>query len=229
MTTATTEVWHHYGRARAASDDSVPDTFHWAWSQDRGPGPEMLGILTGKIVADLGSGAARQAAHLATHHRPGRVDAIESSPAQHTMAAGLYAALAPRLHLVHADAVTHLHTAHQSYDVLYSVFGATCFSDPARLLPAAAAALRPGGRLVFATFGHYLSGAAASEDVTPVHVPAKAPDGTATTMHRWVLRPHVWGRLLDAVGLTDITTDVLAAGSGPRAAETLLISAFRGR
>lgn len=67
------------------------------------------------------------------------------------MAAELFGHLAPRLCIVRSGAVPHLRATAESYDVLNSVFGALDFTDPRQLLPAAAAALRPGGRLVFSS------------------------------------------------------------------------------
>ncbi|MEU3854878.1 class I SAM-dependent methyltransferase [Streptomyces sp. NPDC029554] len=230
MTTGTTDtdLWHHYGRARATRDRAVPDTFHWSWSQDAGPGPEVLGDLTGRCAGDLGAGTARHAAHLAVHHQPARVVAVDASPAQHAMATDLYAHLAPRLRIVRSDAVPHLRSTTDTYDVLYSVFGAVDFTDPRELLPAAAAALKPGGRLVFATLAHYLNGAPAQSDAVAADIPAKTPDGETTTMRRWVLREHVWTELLDGAGLTDLSVDVLPATTGgPRTADTLLVTAHR--
>ncbi|MFG2638077.1 class I SAM-dependent methyltransferase [Streptomyces sp. NPDC048362] len=226
VTTSTVDPWHHYGRARATSDRAVPGTFFWSWGQDAGPGPEVLGDLTGRCVGDLGAGAARHAAHLAVHHQPAEVTAIDASPAQHAMATDLYAHLAPRLRIVQSDAVSHLQAMPGAYEALYSVFGALDFTDPREVLPAAAAALKPGGRLVFATLAHYLSGAPAQPDVVAAGIPAKTPDGEATTMWRWVLQEHVWTKLLDEAGFTDITVDVLPAAGGPRTADTLLVTAY---
>ncbi|XIE81619.1 class I SAM-dependent methyltransferase [Streptomyces sp. SBR177] len=223
--TTTPDLWHHYGRTRASTDRAVPGAFRWTWGQDDGPGAELLGDLTGKTVCELGAGAARQAAHLATHHDPARVDAVDSSPAQHALATDLYASLGPRLRLVHRDVVAHLHGAPSVYDVLYSVFGAPDFTDPRVLLPAAAGALRPGGRLVFATLAHYITGAPAQPDVTPVDIPAKTPDGTPATMTRWVLQEQLWSKLLEQAGFTQITAEELPAGPGPRAAATLIMTA----
>lgn len=224
----TTDLWHYYGRVRAATDRAVPETFSWVWNQDGGPGPEVMGDLTGLHVAELGCGAARSAAHLAVHHRVARVDAVDASAAQHAMATGLYGHLAPRLHLVHSDAVSHMRASPAAYDVLYSVFGAVDFTDPHQLLPAAARALRPGGRLVFATLGHYRGGAPAEADAVPAEVPAKRPDGEPATMRRWVLQEQVWTKLLAAAGLTRITTDELpGSGEGGQAPVTLLVSARR--
>ncbi|KND38779.1 methyltransferase domain-containing protein [Streptomyces stelliscabiei] len=225
VTTSTTDLWHHYGRARAIRDRAVPSTFYWSWSQDAGPGPEILGDLTGRCVGDLGAGAARHAAHLAVHHQPARIVAVDASPAQHAMATDLYAHLAPRLRMVQSGAVPHLQAMPGAYDVLYSVFGAVDFTDPRDLLSAAAVALTPGGRLAFATLAHFLNGAPAQPDVVAADIPAKAPDGEAATMRRWVLQEHVWTKLLDEAGFTDITVDVLPATSGPRTADTLLVTA----
>ena len=228
MTTSTADLWHHFGRARAITDQTVPGTFYWNWAQDAGPGAEVLGDLTGRCVGDLGAGAARHAAHLAIHHQPARVVAIDASPAQHAMATDLYAHLDPRLHIVQCDVVPHLRAMIGAYDVLYSVFGALDFTDPRELLPAAAASLKPGGRLVFATLAHYLNGAPAQSDAVAADISAKTPDGDATTMRRWVLQEHVWVKLLKEAGFTNITADVLPATTGgPRTADALLVSASR--
>ncbi|WUB00936.1 class I SAM-dependent methyltransferase [Streptomyces longwoodensis] len=227
MTTSTADLWHHYGRARATSDRTVPETFYWTWGQNGGPGAEVLGDLTGRCVGDLGAGAAWHAAHLVVHHQPARVVAVDASPAQHAMATGLYAHLAPRLRIVQSGAVPHLRAVTGTYEVLYSVFGALDFTDPRELLPAAAAALKPGGRLMYSTLAHYPSGMPAQPDAVAVDIPAKTPDGEATTMRRWVLQEHVWTKLLDEAGFTNITIDVLPATTGPRTADTLLVSADR--
>lgn len=222
------DLWHHYGRTRADRDRAIPEIFHWNWTQDRGPGTEVLGDLAGRVVGDLGAGAARHAAYLVTNHQPARVDAIDASSAQHTLATGLYGHLAPFLRNVLRSAADHLHASPRTYDVLYAVFGAPCFTDPRDLLPAAAAALRPGGRLVFSTLAHYLGGRAAEADAVHTDIPATTPDGRTTTMRRWVLQEHVWNKLLDQSGFAQIRIDLLpAATHGPRDAATLLIACTR--
>ncbi|GHA71883.1 hypothetical protein GCM10010372_83510 [Streptomyces tauricus] len=227
MTVPTTDLWHHYGRTRNATDHAVPDRFLWTWSQDSGPGTGLLGTVTGRCVGDLGAGAARHAAHLAVHHRPARIDAVDASPAQHTTATNLYGHLAPPLRLIHRDVTQHLHTSAGTYDVLYSVFGAVDFTAPHDLLPAAARALRPGGRLVFSTLAHHLGGASAHPDVQHTDITAKTPHGEAATLRRWVLQEHVWTKLLDEAGFTRIRTEVLSGRADPRGADTLLVTAFR--
>lgn len=225
--TAARDLWHHYGRTRALTDRTVPETFSWAWSQEGGPGVEPLGDLTGRCVGDLGAGAARHAAHLVTHYRPDRVVAVDASPAQYAMAGDLFGHLVPRLRIVPSDVVDHLRAMAGTYDVLYSVFGAVDFTEPRALLPAASAALRPGGRLVFSTLAHYLGGTPAQADVTSADIPARTSDGGTTTMRRWVLQEHVWTKLLYEAGFTTIDVDVLPApADGPRSATTLLVTAF---
>ncbi|MFD4633789.1 methyltransferase domain-containing protein [Streptomyces sp. NPDC058284] len=228
--TTTADLWHHYGRTRAERDRAVPDAFHWIWSQDDGPGCEVLGDLTGHVVGDLGAGAARHAAHLAVHHEPAAIDAIDASSAQHKMATDLFARLAPRLRIASCDAVPHLQATKSAYDVLYSVFGAVDFTDPRELLPATAAALKPGGRLVFSTLAHYLNGAPAQPDLVAADIPTKTPEGETASLRRWVLQEQVWVQALDEAGFTSIAVDMLPAKSdGPPVADTLLVIADRQR
>ncbi|WP_215453309.1 hypothetical protein [Streptomyces sp. ATCC 21386] len=132
-----------------------------------------------------------------------------------------------RLSLAHCDVPAHLRTSADTYDVLYSVFGAVDFTEPRELLPAALSALRPGGRLVFATLAHHLGGAPAHPRVRHTEIGAKTPDGTVVLMRRWVLQEPVWIMLLDEAGFTQISTEVLPGGPGTRAADTLLVTAFQ--
>ncbi|WP_406476611.1 class I SAM-dependent methyltransferase [Streptomyces sp. NBC_01615] len=199
------DLWHHYGRKKAATDHTIPDRLYWAWDQTGGPGCELLGDLRGSRVADLGAGSARQAAHLVQHHSPARVDAVDSSPAQHQFGSDLYARLRSLgLNLVHAEAVAHLRAHPGEYQAAYSLFGAVDFTDPRHLLPAIHAALAPGGLLLFSTLGHYVTGRSPESDVRAAEVPAKLPDGTSTTMLRWVLDTPVWEKALTDAGFTGI-------------------------
>ncbi|OWA19404.1 SAM-dependent methyltransferase [Streptomyces sp. CS227] len=224
----TPDLWHHYGRARATCDRAVPRAFRWDWSQAGGPGAEVLGDLAMRVVGELGAGAGRHAAHLVAYHAPAEVVAVDASPAQHALAGGLYGHLAPRLRCVHAGAVEHLHGRAGAYDVLYSVFGAVDFTEPRELLPAACAALRPGGRLVFSTLAHHVGGARARPEVTATEIPARTPDGAVMSMRRWVLAASVWANALEQAGFTGVRTAVLpAAGDREHAAGTLLVRAFR--
>jgi hypothetical protein len=84
--------------------------------------------------------------------------------------------------------------------------------------------------MVFSTLAHHVGGAPARADSRHTTIAMKGPSGESTSMRRWVLQAHVWANLLDHAGLTGITTEVLpAAGQGPRAAATLLVTAHRGQ
>ncbi|MFF3358210.1 class I SAM-dependent methyltransferase [Streptomyces sp. NPDC002917] len=115
-----------------------------------------------------------------------RLIGLDSSPAQHANSRTLYEHV-PGLEFVHADAATFLSDSPQSLDVAYSLFGTLDFSDPQILLEALATALRPGGRLVFSTLGHYKNGAAPATECQPSDVPTRLADGSPGTMERWVL------------------------------------------
>lgn len=39
------DLWHRYGRGRAAADRAMPERLYWNWGQDGGPGAEILGDL----------------------------------------------------------------------------------------------------------------------------------------------------------------------------------------
>ncbi len=77
-----------------------PDTFCWVRTQDRGPGPELPGDLSGRVEGDLGAGAAQHAAPLVVHHKAAQVIAVDASQVRYEMTAALLGHLAPRLRVV---------------------------------------------------------------------------------------------------------------------------------
>ncbi|MFE5561204.1 class I SAM-dependent methyltransferase [Streptomyces sp. NPDC056544] len=132
----TVETWNVYGAHQLARGLELPELDRWDWGiRDVGPGIEALGDVNGLRVLDLGSGLGRHAADLAA--RGADVTAVDASPAQHQRALARYPN-APGLHLVCADAVTHLRDA-DPYDLIYSV-GSMPYLDPDRLLPVLATA-----------------------------------------------------------------------------------------
>jgi ubiquinone/menaquinone biosynthesis C-methylase UbiE len=202
---------------------------YWDWYQRIGPGAEVLGPVEGRVVADLGAGGGRQAAHVAGVLGARRVVAVDASEGQIARAREGYGHVRG-LEFVHADAVATLRAAPGSLDVAYSYFGAADFTDPRALLPAARSALRPGGLLVLATLGHYKGGRAAEDDVRPGAIRVRYADGTTGELQRWVLDPAVWEKLLLAAGFVDVAADVLRdAGDAERPAmATALLRAVAG-
>lgn len=192
-----------------------------------GPGDELLGDLAGHTVAELGAGAGHQAAYVASELKAVRVIAIDSSAAQHSRGRGLYEGVLG-LDFVRDDAAAYLQDHPSSLDVAYSIFGALDFSDPQALLPAAAAALRPGGTLVFSTLAHYRTGAPPETECRPAHIPTRMPDGSPGTMQRWVLEPTVWTKLLDDHGF-DLADSDTVHDPGPDGGAPVATSLFRAR
>ncbi|MGW0792946.1 class I SAM-dependent methyltransferase [Streptomyces sp. NPDC002911] len=223
---AAPDLWHHYGASASPERPALP-RLHWDWYQRMGPGDELLGDVAGRDIAELGAGSARQAAYVARSMSPARVVALDSSEAQHARSTVMHGEV-PRLDLVQADAATYLSDRPDTLDVAYSLFGAVDFCDPHVLLPAVAAALRPGGRLVFSTLGHYKNGAPPATECQPADVPARLADGSASTMQRWVLDTPVWEKLLDEYGFELLGCDVIR-DQGPEGAAPMTTTVFRAR
>lgn len=219
---APADLWQHYGApSPAGTPRSVDARMYWDWYQRTGPGAEILGDVAGRTVTELGAGAGRQAAHVAGRTAAARVLAIDSSPAQHAKARALYGHV-PGLEFIEADAEDYLQRQPRSADVLYSLFGAVDFTDPRTTLPAAASALRPGGRLVFSTLAHYRNGAPPETDCRPADIPTRTG-----TMQRWVLDVPVWEKLLGEAGFETCQAETLrdpGDGTSPPM-NTLVISA----
>lgn len=223
---AAPDLWHHYGATTASRPPLT--RLHWDWYQRLSPGEELFGDLANLTAAELGAGSAAQAAYVAQAMEPARVLALDSSAAQHARSVAMHGDI-PRLQLVLADAATYLTEHPATLDIAYSLFGALDFSDPQTLLPAVAVALRPGGRLIFSTLGHYKNGAPPATECQPATVPTRMPDGAPGTIQRWVLAPAVWVRLLDQHGF-DVTHAETLHDAGPDGAapmDTTLVVAVR--
>lgn len=123
-----------------------------------------------------------------------RVDAVDASPTQHERALARYGDL-PGLALHRADAVDHLRRA-APYDVVYSVHG-FAYIAPDRLLPALAAAIKPGGRLVFSVLHTNSDGRGPSPTLTArtERLPLAGHD-TPIDVRMRVLSPELWQDLL---------------------------------
>ncbi|MBV1949205.1 bifunctional 2-polyprenyl-6-hydroxyphenol methylase/3-demethylubiquinol 3-O-methyltransferase UbiG [Streptomyces sp. BV129] len=180
---------HHIARGTPVSE---PDRLVWGF-WPTGPGAEVLGDLRDQRVLDLGSGIGRFAAFLAQRYDT-RVDAVESSPTQHARALARYGDL-PGVTFHHADAVDHLGGA-DPYDLVYSVHGFG-YIDPGRLFPALAAAIKPGGRLIFSVLHTNLDGRGPSPPLTAraERLPVAGRD-TPLDVEMWLLTPELWEVLL---------------------------------
>jgi SAM-dependent methyltransferase len=138
-----------------ANADYTDARAHEAWSQleitwgtTRVPESEIdvLPEVAGKDVVELGCGTAYFGAWLA--RRGARVVGVDVTPAQLETARRMEAEFGLGLEFVEANAeATGLPS--ESFDLVFSEYGASIWCDPAKWIPEAARLLRPGGRLVF--------------------------------------------------------------------------------
>ncbi|MGW4203724.1 class I SAM-dependent methyltransferase [Streptomyces sp. NPDC004726] len=137
------ELWNTYAEStRKDVYDSDP-VFRWTQYSGHGPGPELLGAP--ESVLEVGCGTGRALAYLA---RQGiKATGVDMSPVMVANTTERWGPMGVRF--VCAEVLSHLTEATDTYDAVFSMFGAVWFTDPAKLLPLIAARLNPGGVLVF--------------------------------------------------------------------------------
>jgi 2-polyprenyl-3-methyl-5-hydroxy-6-metoxy-1,4-benzoquinol methylase len=119
----------------------------WGRRPGIGPGAEVLGVVSGKRVLEIGCGAGHHLAHLVACR--GAVGlGIDAAPAQVQRACSMYGLL-PGLAFTSDGAIAFLVSTASTFDVVMSVFGALSFTDPGVLLPAIRSRLAADGMLAF--------------------------------------------------------------------------------
>lgn len=221
------DPWQAHARQRIAAGPvqakPAPARMEWTVHSGHGPGAEVLGDLDGRHVLELGCGAGHNVAHLAAH-RGAVATGIDRADLQIRRADTYYRhVLGARFSC--SDAVVYLEATGKVFDVVYSVFGAIGLTDPARLLPAAAAHLPQGGRIVFSVphpnrHGRRPADRARRNSIT-------LPDGRRVRIVRWELTAERWSQVLTASGFTVIDTRDITGPCDVRWPTTLLISARR--
>jgi ubiquinone/menaquinone biosynthesis C-methylase UbiE len=109
---------------------------------------QLLGPTRGKVILELGCGAARWSAALG--EGGARPIGLDLSSVQLARARELQRESGRRFPLVRASA-ERLPFQESTFDLVFCDFGAMTFSDPLRTVPECARVLRPGGAFVFAT------------------------------------------------------------------------------
>jgi SAM-dependent methyltransferase len=154
----------HAKRNRAAWDEWAPEWVesgrrNWAGEPTWGiwgiPESE-LGLVPdveGKDVLELGCGTAYWSAWLA--RRGARVVGLDNSEQQLETARQLQQEFALAFPLIHASAED-IPLPDESFDVIWSEYGACLWADPYLWIPEAARLLRPGGLIEFMTNGAIL-------------------------------------------------------------------------
>ncbi len=195
---AETELWDTY--AETAFDPEAEPVFNWTQYNGHGPGPELLG--TPRRALEIGCGTGRALVHLAQSEGV-EAHGVDLSPVMVKKTAERWADTGARFH--HAEVLEYLAVHEETYDAVYSVFGAAWFTDPSRLFPLVRARLNPGGVFVFSQ---------------PPAIPgAYGPQGMykggfagrAMFTYRYSYRPAVWERLLILAGFRTAEASVLDA------------------
>jgi SAM-dependent methyltransferase len=137
------ELWDTYAQSTRADVTDADPVFCWTQYKGHGPGPELLGDP--KSVLEIGCGTGRALAHLATQGI--EATGVDLSPVMVKNTTERWGPLGARF--VCAEVLDHLTASAETYDAVYSIFGAAWFTDPQRLFPLVHQHLNPGGVFVF--------------------------------------------------------------------------------
>ncbi|MFE0046831.1 class I SAM-dependent DNA methyltransferase [Streptomyces albireticuli] len=137
------ELWDTFAESTKDKMFDADPVFCWTQYAGHGPGPELLGDPA--TALEIGCGTGRALAHLA--QQGVKATGVDLSPVMVTNTAERWGPLGARF--VCAEVLGHLSSTTETYDAIYSIFGAAWFADPAKLLPLAAKRLNPGGVLAF--------------------------------------------------------------------------------
>ncbi|MFD5436063.1 class I SAM-dependent methyltransferase [Kitasatospora sp. NPDC127067] len=191
------QLWDAY--AGSAFKEDADPVFCWSQYRGHGPGPELLDDPA--TVLELGCGTGRAAAFLA--QRGVEVTGVDLSPVMVANITQRWGHLGARF--VCAEVLDHLRRRTETYDAVFSIFGAVWFTDPERLLPLIAKRLNPGGVLVF-SHPPAIPGA-----YGPQGMYKGGFAGPAMFTYRYSYEPADWTRLLLTAGFTDPDVRVLDA------------------
>ncbi|NGO70756.1 class I SAM-dependent methyltransferase [Streptomyces boncukensis] len=210
------EVWDAYANSehvRADVFDAEP-VFRWTQYRGHGPGPELLGDPGSAL--EIGCGTGRAVAWLAQHGV--KAVGVDLSPAMVGNIRAAWGTTGARFEC--AEVLGFLDGCGETFDAVYSNFGAAWFTDPRRLFPLVHRVLNPGGTFVFSQ---------------PPAIPgAYGPQGMykggfagpARFTYRYSYEPHQWERFLLDAGFSHATAYVLDAPTEGHIG-TLLVRATR--
>ncbi|MBM1688149.1 class I SAM-dependent methyltransferase [Sulfitobacter geojensis] len=166
---------------------------------------QRANLRAGEDVIDIGCGAGTST--LQAMHQVGPTGTVLGADISATLldVARARAKTFGNVGFLHADAQTHAFEP-AGFDCLISRFGVMFFEDPTAAFANMAKALRPDGRMVFATWGaipenpYFTLPAKVAKDVIGA-VPKTDPDGPGPFAFR---DPNRVASLLSAAGLADI-------------------------
>lgn len=137
------ELWDTYAAGIKGDVFDGGPVFRWTQYADHGPGPELLGTPTSAL--EVGCGTGRAMATLAAQGV--KVTGVDLSPVMVEKASERWGPSGVQIHC--AEVLDYLSGTDETWDAVYSVFGAVWFTDPLKLFPLIAARLNPGGLLAF--------------------------------------------------------------------------------
>ncbi|MFF7459030.1 class I SAM-dependent methyltransferase [Kitasatospora sp. NPDC008115] len=193
------ELWDTYA---AGIKDEVFDggpALRWTQYAGHGPGPELLGDPASAL--EIGCGTGRAMAVLAG--RGVKVTGIDLSPVMVGRVTERWGPSGVRVHC--AEVLDFLSGTDETWDAVYSVFGAVWFTDPLKLLPLVASLLNPGGVLAF-SHPPAIPGA-----YGPQGMYKGGFAGRALYTYRYSYTPRKWAGLLRRSGFESVDATVLDA------------------
>ncbi|MFE0421183.1 class I SAM-dependent methyltransferase [Streptomyces sp. NPDC058953] len=209
------ELWDAYAESTKDKVFDADPVLCWTQYAEHGPGPELLGDPG--TVLEVGCGTGRALAHLA---REGvKATGVDLSP---VMVANTTERWGPSgARFVCAEVLEYLGDCTETYDAVFSIFGAVWFTDPVKLLPLIAARLNPGGVVVF-SHPPAIPGA-----YGPQGMYKGGFAGKALYTYRYGYTPRKWRSLLLEAGFVKVDVRILDAPA-PGHIGTLIARAVMG-
>ncbi|MGP3947170.1 class I SAM-dependent methyltransferase [Streptomyces sp. 7N604] len=209
------ELWDTYAQSTKDKVFDSDPVFCWTQYAGHGPGPELLGDPT--TALEIGCGTGRALAYLAQQGI--KATGVDLSPVMVEHTTERWGPTGAQF--ICSEALEHLSNSTETYDAIYSIFGAVWFTDPAKLFPLIVERLNPGGVLVFSQ---------------PPAIPgAYGPQGMykggfagkAMFTYRYSYTPRKWRNLLLRASFDDVDAQVLHAPK-PGHIGTLIVRAAAG-
>ncbi|MCP3820405.1 class I SAM-dependent methyltransferase [Streptomyces sp. A3M-1-3] len=209
--------WDRYASGAVTKIGSVQDSvdkgFCWTQYDYHGPAEELL--CQPDTTLELGCGSGNEVAYLA---RKGvEATGVDLSPAQLKHAAERWGDVEGARFLLR-EAVDYLTTTSETYDAIYSVWGAFWFTDPRRLLPAIRQRLSPRGVLVFSQ-APAVDGCYGAQGMY-----GNGFNGKILPVQRWAYSEDMWRGILMNYGFTDVDAGIVEAPD-PENLGTLIVQA----
>ncbi|MER0446405.1 class I SAM-dependent methyltransferase [Streptomyces sp. Edi4] len=193
------ELWDTFAESAKDKVFGSEPAFCWTQYSGHGPGPELLGDPAS--VLEIGCGTGRALAFLA--QRGVKATGVDLSPVMVANTSRRWGPLGARF--ICAEVLEYLSGSTDTYDAVYSIFGAVWFTPPEKLLPLIAARLNPGGVLVF-SHPPAIPGA-----YGPQGMYKGGFAGKAMFSYRYSHTPRTWRNLLLKAGFSDVDATILAA------------------